>query len=219
MKMKTGLFGRAMPFAHFAGLGGKKASEEDDKAPAGKTAAEDDDDTSAEDDDDKDSARAEGEDDAPGDDDDKSAEEDDDKARADDGDDDKDAEEDEPPPPKTKKAKAAKPVSADFRKGRTAERKRCARIFNDPAAARNPQAAATLAFTTGLSSSDAIAMLKTLGPGKASSRQNPDLGADRERTGAQPQTGKGWDRALSGVTTPRGQSAGSGWDRALGARR
>jgi hypothetical protein len=231
MNMRNGLMGRAMSFAHLAGLGGKKASEEDE-APKGKKAkAEDDeDDKSAEDDDDnKESRRAEGDNDDDksaeddGDDDDKSAEDDEDnKPSADDGDDDKsaDEEEDDSPPPKSKKAKAAKPVTAEFKRGRRVERQRCARIFGDPAAARNPAAAANLAFNHTMSSSAAIALLKTM-PAAAGGRRNPDLGADRERTGGGgPQASTTWDRAFAkaGAATT-GKPAAAGWDKALGASR
>lgn len=51
----------------------------------------------------------------------------------------------------------------DVKKGRRAERKRCARIFGSKAAAGRPDMAAHLAFNTRMSSSEAISTLKAMG--------------------------------------------------------
>ncbi|RNT18839.1 hypothetical protein B9Z91_004815 [Morganella morganii subsp. morganii] len=50
-----------------------------------------------------------------------------------------------------------------MKKGRRAERKRCARIFGSKAAAGRPDMAAHLAFNTRMSSSEAISTLKAMG--------------------------------------------------------
>ncbi|MGJ3351593.1 hypothetical protein AAZR23_19185 [Morganella sp. Je.2.23] len=143
-------------FAHLIGLGKKaRASEEDEdkkvrKAKGGK-AEEDERDEDAEDDEDREGA--EDQDDekqgrkakkAGGDDDDPDAEDDEDAEG-----DDEDAEDDD--------------ENKDVKKGRRAERKRCARIFGSKAAAGRPDMAAHLAFNTRMSSSEAISTLKAMG--------------------------------------------------------
>jgi hypothetical protein len=207
MSKKTGLFGRAMSFAHLAGVktGAKRAEDTDDT-----TTEDEDTDPAAEDEDEppkskkaKSARRAEDKDDesmAEDDDDDTAAEGDDDDTSAEGDDDDTDAEDDEDPP-KSKKAKGSRASTAEFRRGRLAERQRCARIFGSPAAGRNPAAAAELAFNTNLTSSAAISVLKTTGGSSAAarSRGNPDLGTDSGSPDPARHAGKGWDKALANV--------------------
>ncbi|WP_210507388.1 hypothetical protein [Pantoea ananatis] len=118
----------------------RRAEEQDDDDKRDPDADDNGDDPDAEDDDNKDP----------------DADEDDDKKRdpdASEGDDD-DGDDDEKP---------------DGRKARTAERQRCARIFNSSYAAANPALAASLAFNTGMSSADAIRVMKSSGPAAAAS--------------------------------------------------
>lgn len=225
MKMKTGLFGRAMSFAHLAGVKPSAKRAEEEETPKGKRAkAEDDEDEDkAEDPDEeeetpkgKKARRAKAEDDEDED----KAEDEDDEDKAEDPDEEEDKAEDpdeEDEPPKGRKAKAAKPT-AEFNRGRKAERQRCARIFGSPAAGRNPAAAAELAFNTNLTSSQAISVLKTQGPAAGRSRANPDLGADRDRT-ERPggQASSGWDKAFAKAGAGGAPKAKSGWDKAFGA--
>lgn len=142
-------------FAHLMGFKKKASEDEDDDKEKGKKAKsrraeeERDDEEDAEEEDD----REDMEDD---DDSDPDAEEDDDKEngkkaksrRAEEDDDDADAEEDE---------------SRDVKKGRRAERKRCAAIFGSKHAAGRPDMAAHLAFNTRMSVSEAIGTLATMG--------------------------------------------------------
>lgn len=146
----------------------RRAEEQDDDNNRDPDADDDSDDPDAEDDDNKDP----------------DAEEDDDKKRdpdASEGDDD-DGDDDE---------------KRDGRKARTAERQRCARIFNSSYAAANPALAASLAFNTGMSSADAIRVMKSSGsaaaapePRRASlddrmrSAGNVRLGPDGQKTTA-----------------------------------
>lgn len=148
-------------FAHLIGLGKKaRASEEDEdkkvRKAKGRSAEEDERDEDAEDDEDREGAEDQGDEKqgrkakkakkAEGDDDDPDADDDDD---ADAEGDDEDAEGDDD--------------NKDVKKGRRAERKRCARIFGSKAAAGRPDMAAHLAFNTRMSSSEAISTLKAMG--------------------------------------------------------
>ncbi|WP_226020224.1 hypothetical protein [Serratia symbiotica] len=176
-------------FAHLMGLKKKSSEDVEDDKEKGKKAKsrraeeERDDEEDAEDDDD----REDMEDD---DDSDPDAEEDDNKEkgkkaksrRAEEDDDDADAEEDE---------------NRDVKKGRRAERKRCAAIFGSKHAAGRPDMAAHLAFNTRMSASEAIGTLATMGavaPAKTArvsldSRMQSEqvrLGPD----GSKPATGK-----------------------------
>jgi len=178
-------------FAHLVGLNrsaGARAAEEhdDDEEKKGKKARsrraeeqDDDDNRDPDADDDSDDPDAEDNDKKDPD-----ADEDDDKKRdpdASEGDDD-DGDDDEKP---------------DGRKARNAERQRCARIFNSSYAAANPALAASLAFNTGMSSADAIRVMKSSGsapaapePRRASldermrSAGNVRLGPDGQKTTA-----------------------------------
>lgn len=94
-----------------------------------------------------------------------SAEDDADDADAAENDDDADAEDDEEKP-EGKKAKGKKAqdddedeADAKVAKGRRMERERCAKIFGSKAAGIRPDMAASLAFGTSLSASEAIAQL------------------------------------------------------------
>lgn len=142
-------------FAHLMGFKKKASEDEDDDKEKGKKAKsrraeeERDDEEDAEEEDD----REDMEDD---DDSDPDAEEDDDKAkgkkaksRRAEEDDDADAEEDD--------------ENRDVKKGRRAERKRCAAIFGSKHAAGRPDMAAHLAFSTRMSASEAIGTLATMG--------------------------------------------------------
>ncbi len=154
-------------FAHLIGLGKKaRASEEDEdkkvRKAKGRKAEEGDRDEDAEDDEDREDA--EDQDDekqgrkakkakkAGGDGDDPDAEDDEDAEG-----DDEDAEDDD--------------ENKDVKKGRRAERKRCARIFGSKAAAGRPDMAAHLAFNTRMSSSEAISTLKAMGAVQPATRR------------------------------------------------
>ncbi|WP_210486915.1 hypothetical protein [Pantoea ananatis] len=179
-------------FAHLVGLNRSAAAraaeehDDDDEEKKGKKARsrraeeqDDDDNRDPDADDDSDDPDAEGDDNKDPD-----ADEDDDKKRdpdASEGDDD-DGDDDE---------------KRDGRKARTAERQRCARIFNSSYAAANPALAASLAFNTGMSSADAIRVMKSSGsaaaapePRRASlddrmrSAGNVRLGPDGQKTTA-----------------------------------
>lgn len=137
-------------FAHLIGLGKKaRASEEDEdkkvRKAKGRKAEDDEQDEGAEDDEDR-----------------EGAEDDDDEKqgrkakKAEDDDDDADAEGDEDDAEGDDENK-------DVKKGRRAERKRCARIFGSKAAAGRPDMAAHLAFNTRMSSSEAISTMKAMG--------------------------------------------------------
>lgn len=139
-------------FAHLLGLK-KKASEEDDDKEKGKKAK---------------SRRAEEERD-----DEEDAEDDDDREDMEDDDREPDAEDDDDEKEKGKKAKsrraeeddedAEEGENSDVKKGRRAERKRCAAIFGSKHAAGRPDMAAHLAFNTRMSASEAIDTLATMG--------------------------------------------------------
>lgn len=142
-------------FAHLMGFKKKASEDEDDDKEKGKKAKsrraeeERDDEEDAEEEDD----REDMEDD---DDSDPDAEEDDDKekgkkakSRRAEEDDDADAEEDD--------------ENRDVKKGRRAERKRCAAIFGSKHAAGRPDMAAHLAFNTRMSASEAIGTMATMG--------------------------------------------------------
>ncbi|ENZ0269702.1 hypothetical protein ACGABU_001822 [Morganella morganii] len=143
-------------FAHLIGLGKKaRASEEDEnkkvRKAKGRKAEKDERDEDAEDDEDREDAEEQDDEKqgrkakkAEGDDDDPDAEDDEDAEG-----DDEDAEDDD--------------ENKDVKKGRRAERKRCARIFGSKAAAGRPDMAAHLAFNTRMSSSEAISTLKAMG--------------------------------------------------------
>ncbi|HBV9098641.1 hypothetical protein Q4R79_01565 [Morganella morganii] len=143
-------------FAHLIGLGKKaRASEEDEnkkvRKAKGRKAEEDERDEDAEDDEDREDAEEQDDEKqgrkakkAEGDDDDPDAEDDEDAEG-----DDEDAEDDD--------------ENKDVKKGRRAERKRCARIFGSKAAAGRPDMAAHLAFNTRMSSSEAMSTLKAMG--------------------------------------------------------
>ncbi len=157
-------------FAHLIGRKAKATEEDDEKTrkAKGRRAEDDDDEENAENDD----PESEEQDDeekgrkakkakskkAEDDEDDPDAEEDDENAEGDD----EDAEDDGD--------------NKDVKKGRRAERKRCARIFGSKAAAGRPDMAAHLAFNTRMSSSEAIGTLKAMGgaPAPQSNRRSLD---------------------------------------------
>jgi hypothetical protein len=144
-------------FAHF--FGGPRAAEEDEeksrKARKAKSRAEDDDrkDDAEDDDDDVDAEEDDRQDDAEDDDDDVDAEDDDDVDAEDD--DDTDPEDDDGDNRKDDKTS---------RQARQAERRRCARIFGSKFAVNNVALAASLAFNTGMSSADAVDVLRSNRP-------------------------------------------------------
>ncbi|WP_165283119.1 hypothetical protein [Serratia sp. 1D1416] len=178
-----------LKFAHLLGLKKKASEEEDDdkekskKAKSRRAEEERDDEEDAEEEDDREDME---DDDESGPD----AEEDDGKEkgkkaksrRAEEDDDDADAEEDE---------------NRDVKKGRRAERKRCAAIFGSKHAAGRPDMAAHLAFNTRMSASEAIGTMATMGavvPAK-SARVSLDSRMQAERVrlgpdGSKPATGK-----------------------------
>lgn len=131
-------------FAHLLGLNkaakASRAEEEEEKD------AEEEEETEEEDDG-KSSKKGKK---ADGDGDDPDAEEEDDDPDAEEEDDDPDAEEEDD-------------ENKDVKKGRKAERERCAAIFGSKAAAGRPDLAATLAFTTRLSAKEAIRVMRANG--------------------------------------------------------
>ncbi|ALE97501.1 hypothetical protein QZQ06_19610 [Serratia marcescens] len=140
-------------FAHLLGLKKKASEEEDDdkeksKKAKSRRAEERDDEEDAEDDDDREDMEDDDdrEPDAEDDDDDKEKGKKAKSRRAEE--DDEDAEEDE---------------NRDVKKGRRAERKRCAAIFGSKHAAGRPDMAAHLAFNTRMSAREAIDTLATVG--------------------------------------------------------
>ncbi|PHM60630.1 hypothetical protein Xsto_03829 [Xenorhabdus stockiae] len=140
-------------FAHLLGAKARATDEHDEEEKACKAksrrAEEDERDENAEDEDEKENAD-EQEDENKGKKGKKAkkakSEDDDDDPDADDNDDDPDADENE-----------------DVKKGRRAERKRCATIFGSKYAASRPDMAAHLAFNTRMSASEAINTLKAMG--------------------------------------------------------
>lgn len=141
-------------FAHLLGLKKKASEEEDDNKEKSKKAK---------------SRRAEEERD-----DEEDAEDDDDREDMEDDDDrESDAEDDDDDKEKGKKAKshhaeeddedAEEDENRDVKKGRRAERKRCAAIFGSKHAAGRPDMAAHLAFNTRMSAREAIDTLATMG--------------------------------------------------------
>ncbi|MEI7411068.1 hypothetical protein [Pectobacterium aroidearum] len=140
-------------FAHLLGLKKKASEEEDDDKEKGKKAK---------------SRRAEEERD-----DEEDTEDDDDREDMEEDDRDPDAEDDDDDKEKGKKAKsrraeeddedAEEDENRDVKKGRRAERKRCAAIFGSKHAAGRPDMAAHLAFNTRMSASEAIETLATMG--------------------------------------------------------
>ncbi|MEL5347061.1 MULTISPECIES: hypothetical protein [Serratia] len=143
-----------LKFAHLLGLKKKASEEEDDdkekskKAKSRRAEEERDDEEDAEDDDDREDMEDDDdrEPDAEDDDDDKEKGKKAKSRRAEE--DDEDAEEDE---------------NRDVKKGRRAERKRCAAIFGSKHAAGRPDMAAHLAFNTRMSAREAIETLATVG--------------------------------------------------------
>lgn len=144
---------RTFSFAHLFGSGVRASDEDDDrkskKARKAKGRAEDDKDR---DDNAEDNER---DDDAEEDDRDDNAEDDDGDTDADEGDDtDPDAEDDDGDDDSDDKG---------AHKARQAERRRCARIFGSKYAAANLPLAASLAFNTGMSSAEAVSVLRASG--------------------------------------------------------
>lgn len=181
------------PFAHLMGNKAKATEEDDEKTrkAKGRRAEDDDDEENAENDDpeseDQDeekegrkakkakSKKAEDDDEDP------NAENDDENAEGDD----EDAEDDED--------------NKDVKKGRRAERKRCARIFGSKAAAARPDMAAHLAFNTRMSSSEAISILKAMGGSLAPQSNRRSLDA-RMREEEQVRLGQDAEVAPKGST-------------------
>lgn len=165
--MRLSAIARAVSFAHLLGPAAKatesgeeearRAEEEKEKEDArrakrAKKAEED-----------KEGADDDGDDAGMDDDAEEDKKEPDDKD-AEDSEDDVSAAEDDEIEDGDDKDKAKSKRSAAFRAGRLAERARCQRILGSAAAAGRPDLAAHLACNTGLSSSAAIATLKTAGP-------------------------------------------------------
>ncbi|HFD3847787.1 TPA: hypothetical protein ACF3R9_004297 [Serratia marcescens] len=175
-------------FAHLLGLKKKASEEEDDdkekskKAKSRRAEEERDDEEDAEDDDDREDMEDD-DDREPG------AEDDDDdkekgkkakSRRAEE--DDEDAEEDE---------------NRDVKKGRRAERKRCAAIFGSKHAAGRPDMAAHLAFNTRMSAREAIDTLATMGAVAPQPQGRKSLDA-RMRESEQARLGPDGDKPATG---------------------
>jgi hypothetical protein len=205
----AGAAGQPLSFAHLlGGLGRKSAARraEDDKPEDDKDAAraesedeEDDKDKDAaraeDDDKDKDAARAEDEGDDAVDEDDKDAKRGRKaKSKAED-DDEKCAEEDDDDDAVAEAAQA----------GRRAERARCRKIFSTKAAGERPDVAAQLAFTTNLSSAEAIGILTSAASGGAAPRVSRRID-DRMSRVVIPPIGSDASPA-PGADTPKGKAA------------
>jgi hypothetical protein len=100
-------------------------------------------------------------------------------------------------------------LDAAFRRGARAQRRRCARIFEAPAAAANPALAASLAFETPMTADAAAALLA-----RAPAAAPKQLLADRMAA-----SGAAAIRVGPGAAeAPRGEAAiAASWDRALKA--
>ncbi|MBK0004372.1 hypothetical protein [Erwinia sp. S38] len=172
-------------FAHLLGLKKKSSEDESDNEDKSKNAK---------------SRRAEEERD------DEDAEDDDDREDMEDDDDtDPDAEGDDEDNGKNAKSRRAEEEdddekddeSRDVKKGRRAERRRCAAIFGSKHAAGRPDMAAHLAFNTRMSVSEAVGTLATMGASSppVSGRKSLDSRMQNERVrlgpdGDKPATGK-----------------------------
>lgn len=180
-----------LSFGHLTGLAGKKgktAQDEIETAPA--------DDQAATTDTEEDAAAPE----SP-------AAEDDPAAAAantgdDSGDDDEDEDEDEEGDDDSDREEMGKKSAVS--RARLRERTRCAAIFASAHAAGNLEMAATLAFTTNLSRSDAINVLaaapkKTSLDRRLASVRNPDLGAGAAAPSTGPAVATSWDKVMAKV--------------------
>ncbi|HGM7400446.1 MULTISPECIES: hypothetical protein [Serratia] len=175
-------------FAHLLGLKKKASEEEDDdkekskKAKSRRAEEERDDEEDAEDDDDREDMEDDDdrEPDAEDDDDDKEKGKKAKSRRAEE--DDEDAEEDE---------------NRDVKKGRRAERKRCAAIFGSKHAAGRPDMAAHLAFNTRMSAREAIDTLATVGAVAPQPQGRKSLDA-RMRESEQARLGPDGDKPATG---------------------
>lgn len=177
-----------LKFAHLLGLKKKVSEEEDDdkekskKAKSRRAEEERDDEEDAEDDDDREDMEDDDdrEPDAEDDDDDKEKGKKVKSRRAEEDDD--DAEEDE---------------NRDVKKGRRAERKRCAAIFGSKHAAGRPDMAAHLAFNTRMSAREAIETLATVGAVAPKPQGRKSLDA-RMRESEQARLGPDGDKPATG---------------------
>ncbi|MER3009193.1 hypothetical protein ABTW51_09355 [Serratia nematodiphila] len=177
-----------LKFAHLLGLNKKASEEEDDdkekskKAKSRRAEEERDDEEDAEDDDDSEDMEDDDdrEPDAEDDDDDKEKGKKAKSRRAEE--DDEDAEEDE---------------NRDVKKGRRAERKRCAAIFGSKHAAGRPDMAAHLAFNTRMSAREAIDTLATMGAVAPQPQGRKSLDA-RMRESEQARLGPDGDKPATG---------------------
>ncbi|NMT25038.1 hypothetical protein [Serratia marcescens] len=175
-------------FAHLLGLKKKASEEEDDnkekskKAKSRRAEEERDDEEDAEDDDDREDMEDDDdrEPDAEDDEDDKEKGKKANSRRAEE--DDEDAEEDE---------------NRDVKKGRRAERKRCAAIFGSKHAAGRPDMAAHLAFNTRMSAREAIDTLATMGAVAPQPQGRKSLDA-RMRESEQARLGPDGDKPATG---------------------
>ncbi|MDI3230838.1 hypothetical protein [Serratia marcescens] len=177
-----------LKFAHLLGLKKKASEEEDDDKEKSKKAK---------------SRRAEEERD-----DEEDAEDDDDREDMEDDDDrEPDAEDDDDDKEKGKKAKsrraeeddedAKEDENRDVKKGRRAERKRCAAIFGSKHAAGRPDMAAHLAFNTRMSAREAIDTLATVGAVAPQPQGRKSLDA-RMRESEQARLGPDGDKPATG---------------------
>jgi hypothetical protein len=152
----------AVSFAHLLGRATRPAAEvedDDDKKEKDAKRRAEGDEKDPEDKDDKDAKRAEGEEKDPEDDDKDKKDAKGKKAVGDDGEGDDDDGDDE--------SDDSEMRSKGARSARLHERARCAAIFTDPAAGRNQELAATLAFKTNLPRGQAIAVLRSGGSAAA----------------------------------------------------
>lgn len=130
----------------------------------------------------------------------KKANEDDPDAEDDEDDPDPDAEDDDDDPD----AEEEEDENKDVKKGRKAERQRCAAIFSSKHAAGRPDLAATLAFTTRLTAKEAIRVMRANGrtvTGAVVQLSQPKHQTLQDRMAREPQTKIGVNGGKSGNST------------------
>lgn len=203
-------------WAHLMGLS-KRAAEGDDDEEKGKKAKG----RKAQDDDDKDPDAENDDPEGNDDDNDPDAENDDPEG----GDDDKDPDDDDDKARKAKKAKSRKADEGDddeadakVAKGRRIERARIEKIFSCQAAGIRPDMAASLAFGTSLSASEAIAQLKLAASAGAPSR-NGRMSLDERMQGHNYRVGKDAQSKSAGTkTNPQSNAMLNLYNNHLGGR-
>lgn len=196
--------------SRFAHLLGRRAMAEDEDNR---------DENAEEEDDDKKAKKAKGRK-AEDENDDPDAEEDenDDPNASDDDENDSDASEDEEDEEGAEDGDDDKEAKA-VKRGRRAERRRCARIFSSQHAAGNPALAAALAFETGMSSAQAIKVMSSGGIAVQSSAKSTRVSLDERMASVKTiQLGRDEKPADSGSAKGRAGIMTSLYNRAKGVK-